>query len=57
MVQYLLYVFYYIQNEWYYKRNKRKYTNLKRKEMTHMLKMISEFLSEYYGEFAHREAK
>lgn len=39
------------------KRNKSKEIQIKERRRTHMIKAISEFLSAYYGEFAHREAK
>lgn len=39
------------------KRNKSKEIQIKERRRTHMIKVISEFLSAYYGEFAHREAK
>ena len=37
--------------------NKRDNTSIEERRRTHMIKAISEFLSAYYGEFAHREAK
>ena len=39
------------------KRNKSKEIQIKERRRTQMIKVISEFLSAYYGEFAHREAK